>query len=105
MTGAANCTLADAVLQQILHHDLRDVVREFPPSESVNHPPFFAPPRLHVDATQYKSGAAILSTAGQVEELLNVSQNAETRFSVGPAVHPLLPLEINKRGVSNSVFQ
>jgi hypothetical protein len=89
MTGAANCT-ADAVLQQILHHDLRDVVREFPPSQSdVNHPSFLLRRALQDSMSaqhNYKSELpASFRLLVQVEELLDVSKNAETRLSVGPA--------------------
>lgn len=90
MTGAANCT-ADAVLQQILHHDLRDVVREFPPSEmnDANHPSVLLRRALQDSMSaqhNYKGQLpASFRLLVQVEELLDVSQNAETRLSVGPA--------------------
>jgi hypothetical protein len=90
MTGAANCT-ADAVLQQILHHDLRDVVREFPATSmnDANHPSFLLRRALQDSMSaqhNYKSELPpSFRLLVQVEELLDVSQNAETRLSVGPA--------------------
>jgi hypothetical protein len=88
-TGAANCT-ADAVLQQILHHDLRDVVREFPAvTVTENHPSFLLRRAIRDSMSaqhNYKSQLpASFRLLVQVEELLDVSQNAETRLSVGPA--------------------
>jgi hypothetical protein len=97
MTGAANCT-ADAVLQQILHHDLRDVVRIFPAentngttatADDSNHPSVLLRRAVQESLTaqhNYKSQLpASFRLLVQVEELLDVSQNAETRLSVGPA--------------------
>jgi hypothetical protein len=89
MTGANNCT-ADAVLQQILHHDLRDVVRQFPPAENdANHPSVLLRRALQDSMSaqhNYKSELPpSFRLLVQVEELLDVSQNAETRLSVGPA--------------------
>ena len=89
MTGAANCK-ADAVLQQILHHDLRDVVREFPALQNdANHPSFLLRRALQDSMSaqhNYKSELPpSFRLLVQVEELLDVSQNAETRLSVGPA--------------------
>jgi hypothetical protein len=89
VTGAANCT-ADAVLQQILHHDLRDVVREFPATEyDANHPSVLLRRAVQDSMSaqhNYKGQLpASFRLLVQVEELLDVSQNAETRLSVGPA--------------------
>jgi hypothetical protein len=89
MTGAANCT-PEAVLQQILHHDLRDVVRIFPaPENDANHPSVLLRRAVQDSMSaqhNYKSQLpASFKLLVQVEELLDVSQNAETRLSVGPA--------------------
>jgi hypothetical protein len=89
MTGAANCT-PDAILQQLLHHDLRDVVREFPaPENDVNHPSVLLRRAVQDSMSaqhNYKSQLpASFRLLVQVEELLDVSQNAETRLSMGPA--------------------
>jgi hypothetical protein len=89
VTGAANYT-ADAVLQQILHHDLRDVVREFPATVyDANHPSVLLRRAVQDSMSaqhNYKSELpASFRLLVQVEELLDVSKNAETRLSVGPA--------------------
>jgi hypothetical protein len=89
VTGAANYT-ADAVLQQILHHDLRDVVREFPATVyDANHPSVLLRRAVQDSMSaqhNYKGRLpASFRLLVQVEELLDVSQNAETRLSVGPA--------------------
>lgn len=79
------------ILQQILHHDLRDVVREFEePVSNDNH--VTMPSKLLRRAVQESRNnhqAVVLpkdfALMVQVEELLDISQNAETRLAIGPA--------------------
>ena len=82
----------EAVLQQILHSDLRDVVREIETNE-MNYQRENTPPLLLRSALQQSSVGerrketlpADFALLVQVEELLDVSLNAEARYSLGPA--------------------
>jgi hypothetical protein len=97
---------ADAVLEQILHHDLRDVVREFvEPSPQSPGPPngttscavqlrkaIQVSQPSHAESDQRSSNSSHKATLSasfrwmvQVEELLDISHNAEARLQVGPA--------------------
>lgn len=80
----------DAVLEQVLHHDLRDVVREFEGVEALS---THRPSVILRRAMQESLCAPIFKSSlpesfrllVQVEELLDVSKNAEQRLSMGPA--------------------
>lgn len=84
-----NTETADAVLHQVLHSDLRDVVRPISsgaaPSDGAH-----AVLRSNIHQSQQSEARKAVLPASfrlmiQVEELLDVSLNAEKRFSVGPA--------------------
>ena len=86
---------SDAFLQQILYHDLRDVVRELAESD---HPEYYgslsegaldlrqAQAQSMLASNQYK---AVLPSSFrllvQLEEILDVSANAQARYEHGPA--------------------
>ena len=80
------------VLEQILHHDLRDVVRTFCNDDDSSSASCEAAMQLRRAVEQSKTGEtckAILPASFrllvQVEEFLDVSCNAETRLAVGPS--------------------
>lgn len=86
---------SDAFLQQIIHHDLRDVVRELPESDQQeNYGPLSeaavalrqAQTQSMLASNQYK---ALLPSSFrllvQLEEILDVSVNAQARYEHGPA--------------------
>lgn len=85
----------DAFLQQIIHHDLRDVVRELTGSgQQENYGPFSdaaialrqAQTQSMLASNRYK---ALLPSSFrllvQLEEILDVSANAQARYEHGPA--------------------
>jgi hypothetical protein len=81
---------AGAVLEQILHHDLRDVVRAC--DDDNQQQPASASLQLQAAVRQSLASEekkAVLPESFrllvQVEELLDVSLNAEQRYAVGPA--------------------
>jgi hypothetical protein len=84
---------ADAVLLQILHTDLRDVVRPLATNSTpTNLNPTSPPMILRNLLQQSMRGEARKETLPtnfrllvQVEELLDVSLNAEARYNIGPA--------------------
>ena len=91
----------DAILQQILHHDLRDVVRFCDDNNSENNNSPAQPlRRAVVDSQSNANKKAILPNnfrlLVQVEELLDVSVNADVRLSVGPA-HPTAPTAVGNQ--------
>ena len=85
--------LADEILFQLLHHDLRDVVRVFERSDNHRSMDTTAPSMLlrqaiaqSQQAPSYKSDLpATFRLLVQMEEFLDVSQNTTTRLEVGPA--------------------
>lgn len=114
LRASGSCT-ADAVLQQILHHDLRDVVRVLDDvsgastltSSSQQHRTVVDP--NHPAVVLRRAIQDSIQTAPyrtqlppdfrllcQVEEFLDVSQNAETRLSVGPA-SPMAPAAVGNQ--------
>lgn len=81
-----------AVLEQILHHDLRDVVRTFDEVSSSSSSCEAAAQSLRRAIEQSRMGEtrravlpATFRLLVQVEELLDVSSNAEIRLAVGPS--------------------
>lgn len=99
VSGTSNTVSADAILEQILHHDLRDVVREL---EHINSSNTTASTRSssctaarELRRAQHQSMQAShhykallpenFRLLVQVEEFLDVSVNAEVRLAVGPA--------------------
>jgi len=81
-----NDASTDAVLQQILHHDLRDVVREFNDASPRN----LQAVALHQALNQSLSSdnavdlPASFQLLMQVEEFVDVSVNAQLRLAHGP---------------------
>lgn len=80
----------EAVLDQILHHDLRDVVRTFDMDEAEVTCPAAAQLRRAVVESQSEESRKVILPPSfrllvQVEEFLSVSGNAETRLAVGPS--------------------
>ena len=83
---------ADAVLHQVLHADLRDVVRPLESNSTTIHTASHSPILLRSSLQQSMSDELRKVTLPenfrllvQVEELLDVSLNAEARYSLGPA--------------------
>ena len=83
---------ADAVLLQVLHADLRDVVRPLETNSATNLNSNSPPMLLRHLVQQSMSGETRKATLPinfrllvQVEELLDVSLNAEARYNIGPA--------------------
>jgi hypothetical protein len=87
---------ADAVMQQILHADLRDVIRPVGNNIPANQSPYARlrramqqsqpPPNNNSAASSSKQTLdASFKILVQVEEVLDVSKNAEARLELGPA--------------------
>jgi len=78
-----------AVLQQVLYHDLRDVICVFEPvSVDPNSPAVLLRRALQESQTSQSKKATLPESFRlmvQVEEFLDVSLNAEARLAVGPA--------------------
>ena len=98
------------VLEQILHHDLRDVVRELLSDDASPelcaattsthqplHPSLLLRQALHNSTQSSHQYQATLPShfrlLVQMEEVLDVSQNAEARYSLGPtSFHDVAPI-------------
>jgi hypothetical protein len=105
---------ADAVLLQILHTDLRDVVRPLATNSTPTNLNSTSPPMLLRNLLQQSMrGEARKETLPtnfrllvQVEELLDVSLNAEARYNIGPASATApTPGEINGHVFLNCICQ
>eukprot|EP00978_Attheya_sp_CCMP212_P016966 scaffold44868_cov59-Attheya_sp.AAC.9 len=102
-----NGTTGDSILHEILHSDLRDVVRprerDTTTTWSINsdEPHQILRQAIVTSSNLEASGKAILPPGFkcmvQLEELLDVSVNAETRLSVGPASATSAPTPVGNQ--------